>query len=74
MNKTTLSSTSPPKKILFKDYISQKEYDDRALVGEEKSNPEDLTKEFRVKVSSLCEGFKVNLSLCLTIYRRSDIP
>ena len=74
MNKTTLNSTSPPQKILFKDYISQKEYDDRALIGEEKSNPEDLTKEFRVKVSSLCEGFELNLLLYLTVYRRSDIP
>jgi len=53
MNKSTLSNTNPPKKILFKDYISEKEWVEKE-VGEEKSSPKDLTKEFRIKIGSFC--------------------
>jgi len=56
MNKTTLSNTNPPKKILFKDYITEKEWNEKE-VGEEKSSPQELTKEFRVKFGTFCQGF-----------------
>ena len=56
MNKSSLQNSNPPKKILFKDYISEKEWENKAVGGEQDSNPEELTKELKIKPNRLCEG------------------
>lgn len=73
MNKSTLSNTNPPKKILFKDYISEKEWVEKE-VGEEKSSPKDLTKEFRIKIGSFCADVLAYLRAQLLLtYKGNDL-
>jgi hypothetical protein len=57
MDKSTLSNVNHPKKILFRGYISVDEWKNNQLVdGDKKASPNELTKEFRIKRSKLCEG------------------
>lgn len=73
MNKSTLSNTNPPKKILFKDYISEKEWTEKE-VGEEKSSPKDLTKEFRIKIGTFCADVLAYLRAQLLLtYKGTDL-
>jgi len=73
MNKSTLSNTNPPKKILFKDYITEKEWVEKE-VGEEKSSPKDLTKEFRVKMATFCADVLAYLRAQLLLtYKGNDL-
>ena len=56
MNKTTLAGMNP-KKILFKNYITEREWNSGVVLsGENPNSLEELTREFRVKSSKLCEG------------------
>lgn len=52
-----MTTVNPAKKVLFRGYVSAKDWQSNS-VGPDKKNPRELTKEFRIKYSALCEGNK----------------
>ena len=56
MNRPSMTTVNPPKKIIYRSYVTPSEWENGCLKEDAKANPRELTKEFRVKPTILCEG------------------